>query len=287
MKAKGLRKTIPFFIAMAAAVSVCVYGGMKLSNSFPAQNEKSARNESLIRNVQPYIDQELFIAPNAILMPESAEFIEAGKKMGELYRDKENTVVAIVNGKYEITNSDVEMGLLLHEAFNNASNYDMRSSGELSEELRQEALTGSTNRAKEEMLQELIKNCVLVDEADKRGIVATQAQARAYIDEQYGLAEKALSQASKKERTHALKMRTLLNALVVGTGLSNEEYLWEIQVPGIVHQLMIEQLYKMFVEGLSEEVRYDKERVKAKYEAFEKKLMDAADIRQFDLRTDD
>lgn len=280
MEEKVLRKTALIVFAMAAAILVCVFGGMKLRHSLDTDRQRAALNKAFIRNGEPNASIEILDMPYVSHSPESADFVEAGKKMGELVRDKENPVIAVVNDKYVLTENDVEMGLLLQEAFTSANNYDNLSSEELTGELRRTALTGAQTPAREEILQELIQNRVFVCEAEKRGIVVTDAQARAYINEQYALAEQALAQSSEQDRDHALRTRSLLNALVAGTGMSNEEYLREIQVPGIKFRLMIDRLYESYVSEVCEDLRFDQELIKEKYAAFEQRLLADADIKR-------
>ena len=175
------------------------------------------------------------------------KFFDAAKEVN----DGENTVVAVVNGKkiYQETIDFLVSGkeITLKNSTSAVSNGDISS-------------------YKNEILQEQIRNAVVLSEAERLGLIADYDEALKYTRENYELVKKIGGETYK-----------IITDYMEEMGLTEEEYL---KKSADVNRNMLTRgnLYDNFIKGKTG----TNEELIAEYEQYVKELIENADIKSND-----
>lgn len=175
------------------------------------------------------------------------KFFDAAKEVN----DGENTVVAVVNGKkiYQETIDFLVSGkeITLKNSTSAVSNGDISS-------------------YKNEILQEQIRNAVVLSEAERLGLIADYDEALKYTRENYELVKKIGGETYK-----------IITDYMEEMGLTEEEYL---KKSADVNRNMLTRgnLYDNFIKGKTG----TNEELIAEYEQYVKELIENADIKYND-----
>ncbi|MGN0172121.1 MAG: SurA N-terminal domain-containing protein [Acutalibacteraceae bacterium] len=173
------------------------------------------------------------------------DFLPFFSEMKAAQNDK--TVAATVNGE-EIYESQIDIQLAFSELSYSLAAEQVENMG-VSEEEKQRLLEQQKNsqKTRDEMLEELVKQTVILQEAARRGITVSDEEAAAYASEQYALFKEA---ASENEQNAAND--EFLQMYIQENGWTEEDYLK--QVTNVYKKLLIQNA---FYKVLSEEEKID------------------------------
>lgn len=159
----------------------------------------------------------------------------------------DKAVAATVNGE-EIYESQIDIQLAFSELSYSLAAEQVENMG-VSEEEKQRLLEQQKNsqKTRDEMLEELVKQAVILQEAARRGITVSDEEAAAYASEQYALFKEA---ASENEQNAAND--EFLQMYMQENGWTEEDYLK--QVTNVYKKLLIQNA---FYKVLSEEEKID------------------------------
>lgn len=173
------------------------------------------------------------------------DFLPFFSEMKAAQNDK--AVAATVNGE-EIYESQIDIQLAFSELSYSLAAEQVENMG-VSEEEKQRLLEQQKNsqKTRDEMLEELVKQAVILQEAARRGITVSDEEAAAYASEQYALFKEA---ASENEQNAAND--EFLQMYMQENGWTEEDYLK--QVTNVYKKLLIQNA---FYKVLSEEEKID------------------------------
>ena len=173
------------------------------------------------------------------------DFLPFFSEMKAAQNDK--TVAATVNGE-EIYESQIDIQLAFSELSYSLAAEQVENMG-VSEEEKQRLLEQQKNsqKTRDDILKELVKQAVILQEAARRGITVSDEEAAAYASEQYALFKEA---ASENEQNAAND--EFLQMYMQENGWTEEDYLK--QVTNVYKKLLIQNA---FYKVLSEEEKID------------------------------
>lgn len=150
---------------------------------------------------------------------------------------QEGGVYVLVNG-IGISQGKIDRAMETEQLTHEQSIQMIQEMDDLTEEQKQEAIASSAPPTREEVEQRLVREAVLLSLAQQRGIVVTEEEARAYVNQIHTVIE---SQADAGEKT-AVHVLSGMEDYAAGMGITYEEYKEEIVVPIWREELMRRKL---------------------------------------------
>ena len=145
-----------------------------------------------------------------------------------------------------------------------------------------ENIMNQKDKTDDEIIKELIRNQVIINEAEKLGISVTYDEAKDEMDNIYLQFESGMKSEDETEKDNATEAYNNLVQFAKGLGLSLEEYKDTYQIPGWQKQMSMAALYKHFRSQLPAETLENRDQVDELYEKYVDDLVANANIQYYD-----
>lgn len=132
-------------------------------------------------------------------------------------------------------------------------------------------------KSRQEILDSIIQNEVLSQEAAKQGISVSDAEAQAAVEKTDETIQNLLKNGSPQEREYAQKTWDMYASFAAGYGLSVGQYEKQVAAKAEKSVIVRQKLYQAFVQKLQPTQRND---VTALWNRYVKNLVQKADIRR-------
>lgn len=156
------------------------------------------------------------------------------KSAGQSVNSNKNIkIAASINGR-DVSEKRVQVYLKLNETASKMNN-QLLSEMDISENDKRQIMAKNTNITREQALDKIIAKEVILQEAQKLGLMATEAE----ISEYFSQLEDALSKADPQSVYNA---ENILQAYCDGLGMSRKQYRQEIETEMVREEITIKKL---------------------------------------------
>lgn len=219
----------------------------------------------------------LMIATVTFAVTGTFDLEEVGKIIAGIEK-REDRILVVVNGEYEITQNHLDRAVALASATNELSIKEISNNPSLTKEEKEKLLMDCRALSKEEALQILITNRVLLSEASKLGINFTDSNAIDFLSKNDKAYEDILLNGDEETKAEAMKVLNQQESLLKGLGMTKEEYYKKYAIQAVRESFIRSGLTKAFVETLPQNEQENRQISKARFDEYVAKLVAEADI---------
>ena len=133
----------------------------------------------------------------------------------------------------------------------------------------------------QELIQQLVNDQVLYNEADRLGLVVTDQEAIEALNNNYANLELKINDTDQIESKKAGDYLDAIAQTAEAIGLTHEDYKTKIEIPAMKRQMSIAALFDYYKAGLPEQVKADNELMSGQYQIYLENLLAKANIEYY------